>query len=156
MNAEIREMPEYNVAYIRKLGAYCKETCEPTFSELMQWASPRNYVGPGKVLAIYWDNPDVTPAEKCRFDACVIIPQGVVPEGHIYTQTISAGPYAVCHFEVKPENMQQAWEDAFTWFCARGYECNDKPCYKLYHNNAADHAQGKYIFDICIPLKNKG
>ncbi len=155
MNAEIREMPEYNVAYVRKVGPYVKETCEPAFRELMQWASPRNYVGPGKMLAIYWDNPDVTPPERCRFDTCIIIPDGTVPEGQIYVQTISGGPYAVCHFEIKPVSIQQAWEDAFTWLCDSGYECNDRPCYELYHNNAAEHPEGKWIFDICIPLKRK-
>ncbi|WP_019614206.1 AraC family transcriptional regulator [Psychromonas ossibalaenae] len=153
MNAEIKEMPEYNVAYIRKLGLYSKETCEPAFRELMQWAGPRNYTGPGKVLAIYWDNPDVTPVEKCRFDACIVVPEGTVPEGPIFTQTINGGPYAVCHFEMKPDSFQQAWEDAFIWFCDSGYECNDQPCYELYHNTPEEHAEGKCIFDICIPLK---
>ncbi len=155
MNAEVREMPEYNVAYVRKVGPYAKETCEPAFGELMQWAGPRNYMEPGKILAIYWDNPDVTPPEKCRFDACVIVPGGTDPEGQIYIQTISGGPYAVCHFEIKPDSFQQAWEEAFAWLCDSGYECNDKPCYELYHNNAAEHPEDKCIFDICIPLKCK-
>jgi AraC family transcriptional regulator len=155
MNAEVKKMPEYTVAYIRKVGPYSKETCEPAFVELMQWAGPRNYIGPGKVLAIYWDNPDVTPPEKCRFDACIIVPDKTVPEGQIYIQTISGGPYAVCHFEIKPDNIQQAWNDAFAWLCDSGYECKDEPCYELYHNNAAEHPEGKWIFDICIPLTSK-
>lgn len=153
MNTEVREMPEYNVAYVRKVGPYAKETCEPAFGELMQWAGPRNYVGPEKVLGIYWDNPEVTPPEKCRFDACIIVPEGTVPEGSINIQTISGGPYGVCHFEIKSDSFQQAWEDAFAWLCSSGYECNDKPCYELYHNNAEEHPEGKWIFDICIPLK---
>lgn len=153
VNAEVREMPEFNVAYVRKVGPYTGETCEPAFTELMQWAAPRNYLGPGKLLAIYWDNPEVTPAERCRFDTCIIVPCGTVPEGQVCIQTISGGPYAVCHFEVMPDSIQQAWEDAFIWICGSGYECNDTPCYELYHNNAAEHPEGKWILDICIPLK---
>ncbi|WP_037028286.1 AraC family transcriptional regulator [Psychromonas aquimarina] len=153
MNAEIKEMPEYNVAYIRKVGSYGRETCEPAFVELMKWAGPRNYAGPGKVLSIFWDNPEVTPAEKCRFDACIVIPEGTVPEGQIAVQSVCGGPYAVCHFEVITDNIQQAWEEAFAWFCTSGYECDDKPCYELYHNNPEEHPEGKCIFDICIPLK---
>ena len=155
VNAEVREMPEYNVAYVRKVGPYVRETCEPAFAELLQWAGPRNYLGPGKMFAIYWDNPDVTPPEKCRFNTCIIVPEGIVPEGHVFTQTISGGPYAVCHFEIKPDSIQQAWEDAFVWICGSGYECNDTPCYEIYHNNAAEHPEGKWILDICIPLKHK-
>ena len=155
MNAEVKEMPEYNVAYVRKLGPYGKETCEQAFGELMQWAGPRGYIGSGPMLGVYWDNPDVTPPEKCRVDACITVPQGTSSEGQIGIQTISGGSYAVCHFEIGPDSFQQCWEDAFAWLVNSGYECHDKPCYELYHNNAADHPEGKWIFDICIPLRRK-
>ena len=155
MNAEVKEMPEYCVAYVRKMGAYGKETCEQAFIELMQWAGPRGYLASGAMLGLYWDNPEVTLPDKCRTDACISVPVGTVPEGQIGLQTISGGPYAVCHFEIKTDSFQQAWEDAFTWLVNGGYECADLPCYELYHNNAEDHPEGKWIFDICIPLKRK-
>lgn len=154
INAEVREIPEYNVAYVRTIGPYMNETCEPALRMLIQWAGPRNYLGPGKVLTIYWDNPNVTPPEKCRFDAGIVVPDGAVPEGQVYIQTMHGGPYAVCHFEIKsPDSIQKAWEDAFTWLYDSGYECRNTQCYERYHNNAAEHPQGKWILDICIPLK---
>ena len=154
MKAEVKEMPEYNVAYVRKLGAYSKATCEQAFTELAQWAGPKGYMASGAVLMLYWDNPEVTSPEKCRIDACVSVPQGTAVEGQIAMQTIKGGPYGVCHFEIKTDSFQQAWDDAFTWLVDSGYECGDKPCYELYHNNAADDPEGKWIFDICIPLKS--
>jgi AraC family transcriptional regulator len=154
MNAEVREMPEYNVAYVRKMGPYGKDTCEQAFGELVQWAGPKGYLASGVMLAVYWDNPDVTSPEKCRVDACVSVPQGTVPERQIALQTIKGGSYGVCHFEIQSDSFQQAWDDAFTWLVNSGYECGDKPCYELYHKSAADHPEGKWIFDICIPLKS--
>ena len=155
MNAEVREMPEYHVAYVRKMGPYGKQTCEQAFGELMQWAGPRGHFGSGVVLGLYWDNPDVTPPEKCRIDACISVPHGTATEGPICIQTIQGGPYAVCRFEIQGDSFQQAWEDAFRWLVNSGYECDEKPCYELYHNDAADHPEGNWIFDICIPLKRK-
>jgi len=155
MEAEVKEMPELHVAYVRKIGPYGKETCEQAFCELMQWAGPRGYVGSGPMLGVYWDNPEVTPPEKCRVDACVGVPEGTATEGSVALQTISGGPYGVCHFELTADNFQQAWEDAFAWIVSTGQECDDKPCYEVYHNNAAEHPEGKWIFDICIPLKAK-
>jgi len=155
MNTEIKDMPECEVAYIRKIGPYGKETCEPAFIELMEYAGPRNIIGPGKMLAIYWDNPEVTPPEKCRFDACIMVPDGSAPEGRICIQKIHGGPYAVHHAEVKAEEIQQAWQDAFVWLCSSGLEANDGPCFELYQNNAMEHPEGKWMIDICIPLKNK-
>lgn len=153
MKAEVREMPEYNVAYVRKMGPYGKDTCEQAFAELAQWAGPRGYLASGVMLAVYWDNPDVTSPEKCRVDACVSIPHAIVSERQIALQIIKGGLYGVCHFEIQSDSFQQAWDDAFAWLVNSGYECGDKPCYELYHNNAADHPEGKWIFDICIPLK---
>lgn len=156
MNAEVREMPEYHVAYVRKIGPYNKETCEEAFGEMMQWAGPRGYLASGVMLGVYWDNPEVTPPEKCRIDACVSVPRGTMPEGQVGIQIINGGPYAVCHFEIEAQSFQQSWEDAFAWLVTSGYECDDRPCYELYHNtSAAEHPEGKWIFDICIPLKSK-
>jgi AraC family transcriptional regulator len=153
MNAKVKEMPVYNVAYVRKMGAYGKETCEQAFGELMQWAGPRGYLNSGVVLGVYWDNPEVTPPEKCRVDACVSVPEGTIPDAPLDTQTISGGPHAVCHFEIQADSYQKAWDEAFAWLVSNGHECEDRPCYELCHNNAADHPEGKSIFDICIPLK---
>ncbi len=153
MNAEVKEMPEYDVAYVRKMGPYGKETCEEAFAELTRWAGPRGYLASGVMLLVYWDNPDVTPPEKCRVDACVSVPKGTAPGGQIALQTIKGGPYGVCHFEIQSDSFQEAWDDAFTWLVNSGYECAEKPCYERYHKDAKDHPEGKWIFDICIPLK---
>ena len=155
VDAEVKEMPDFHVAFVRKLGPYCKETCEPAFGELMQWAQPNGYVGSGPMLGVYWDNPEVTPPEKCRVDACICVPEGTKPDSPVGIQVISGGPYAVCHFEVATDDFSQAWEDAFKWLVSGGYECDDRPCYELYHNCADEHPEGKWIFDICIPLKRK-
>ena len=153
MEGSIQEMPAYRVAYVRKLGAYGHETCEKAFGELMAWAGPRGYLESGTVLGVYWDNPEVTPPDKCRTDACISLPEGTEPDGGLGLQTLRGGPYAVCRFEIADTDFQKAWQEAFTWFMEKGYACDDGPCYERYHNNPGDHPEGKWIVDICIPLK---
>ncbi|MGE4488869.1 MAG: GyrI-like domain-containing protein [Kiritimatiellales bacterium] len=154
MNAEVKEMPSYTVAYVRKVGPYGKETCGQGFRELTQWAGPRGFFGSGSVFGLYWDNPEVTSPERCRFDACISVPEGTSVEGVISLQTITGGPYAVCHFETGAAGFQKAWEDAFSWLVNSGYECAEQPCYELYHNDGTESPDGIWIFDICIPLKS--
>ncbi|MBN2385086.1 GyrI-like domain-containing protein [bacterium] len=120
----------------------------------MRWAGPKGHLASGTMLGLYWDNPEVTPSDKCRIDACVSVPHGTSTEGKVGIQTISGGPYAVCHFEIETDSFQKAWEDAFAWLVHSGYECADKPCYERYHNTADEHPEGKWDFDICIPLKS--
>jgi AraC family transcriptional regulator len=154
MQAEVREMPEYHVAYLRKMGPYNQQTCEQAFGELMQWAGPRGLVQPGTALMVYWDNPEVTPPDRCRIDACVSVPKGTTVDGAIGTQILRGGPYAVVNFKIASDGFQRAWEDAFAWLVDSGHECADKPCYELYHNNAEEHPDGLWNVDICIPLKS--
>ena len=153
MNVQIKEMPEYHVAYVRKMGPYGMEICEQAFGELMRWASPTGHLKSGVMIGVYWDNPEVTPPEKCRVDACISIPRGTIPEAPIDIQTISGGPYTVCHCEIPFDGFQRAWEDTFAWLVESGHECDDRPCYERYYNNPSDDPAGKWIVDICIPLK---
>jgi AraC family transcriptional regulator len=154
INAEVKEMPERTVAYIRKMGAYGKEIAEQAFAELMQWAGPRDLVDKATTLGVYWDHPEVTPPEKCRIDACIEVPQGTKIDGPVDLQTISGGKYVTCRFEVTTDNFQQAWDDSFAHVVSKGYELGETPCYELYHNNGAEDPDGKWIFDICLPLKS--
>ncbi len=155
MKAEIKELPDFNVVFVRKLGPYGKEVCEQAVGELMQWAGPKGFAATGTLLFVYWDNPEVTPPEKCRTDACLTVPAGTQHSGQVGVQCIPGGPHAVCRFEIAADGFQRAWEEAFAWFVNGGYECDDRPCFERYHNNAAQHPEGKWIFDICIPLKRK-
>ena len=153
MNVQIKEMPEYHVAYVRKMGPYGMVICEQAFAELMRWTGPTGHLKSGVMIGVYWDNPEVTPPEKCRVDACISIPRGTVPEAPIDIQTISGGPYTVCHCEIPFDGFQRAWEDTFAWLVDSGHECDDRPCYERYYNNPSDDPEGKWIVDICIPLK---
>jgi AraC family transcriptional regulator len=153
MNVDVKEMPDYHVAYVRKMGPYGAEICEQAFSELTQWAGPRGYLKSGVMIGVYWDNPEVTPPEKCRVDACISLPEGATPEAPIDIQTISGGPYSVCHCEIPIDGFQQAWEDTFAWLVDSGHECDDRPCYERYYNNPSADPDGRWIVDICIPLK---
>lgn len=151
MHVEIRDLPKTTVAYVRKIGPYGKKTCESAFHEMMQWAIPHGYQQ-AQTFLVYWDNPEVTPAEKCRVDACVEVPHGTIPDGHVGIQHLGGGAYAICHVKIQADSFQKAWEDAFAWLVHEGYECADSPCFERYHATC-NPAQNHWVLDICIPLK---
>ncbi len=153
MNAAIREMPDYLVAYVRRIGPYGKETCGDAFDALMQWAGPRGLIGTAPVFGVYWDNPGVTSPEHCRLDACVQVPEGTAVDGHVGLQVIAGGRYAVCGFSITGDEFPRIWDEAFAWLVSSGHQCADRPCYELYHNNGQTAPDGKWIVDICIPLQ---
>lgn len=153
MNVEIEQMPERRVAYVRSIGAYGPENCGAAFCQLMQWAGPRGLTG-NTQLGIAWDNPDVTPPEKCRYDACVELAEGQLADGPASEQTLPPGQYAVYHAEVVNNDFATAWQAMFAdWLPGSGYQPGAGPCFERYLSNGSDHPEGRWQVDICVPVQ---
>ena len=157
-NVEVKDMPELNVAYIRHIGPYKgdQELFSRLFNKLMSWAGPRGLLRfpETKVMALYHDNPDITDESQLRTDACITVPEDTQVDGEIGKANIPAGKYAVAHFEITPDQYQDAWNAVYGgWLPESGYQPEDGPCYELYLNDPKEHPEGKHIVDICIPVK---
>ncbi|MCP4021607.1 MAG: helix-turn-helix domain-containing protein [Desulfobacteraceae bacterium] len=154
LNVEIKKMPEYQVAYVRKLCNYDNKTHQKAYKELKRWANPRGYDESGIIFGLYWDNPDVTPQGKYRMDICISVPRGTVPEGQLGIQTIKGGLHAVCHVDIVTGDFQEPWDNTFQWIVDKGYELEDRPKYQIFRTTSADHPKGGWTVDICVPLKS--
>lgn len=153
MNITLKELPDYHVAYIRRLGPYGPEISE-TFERLAQWAGPRELLANGQMISAYWDNPEITPPEKCRTDACVTVAKEIKVQGEIALQTLPGGKFAVYHVELADDEFEQAWKDLYhKWMPDSGFQPEDKPSMELYYNNPEDHPEKKWVTDICVPVK---
>jgi len=150
--AQITQLSARRVAYMRRFGPYGKETCQQTHQDLLASLPARTPSQPAGTLCIYWDAPEITSASRCRTDVAVEIGSAEKTGRGIAVQTLQGGTYAVCKFAVFDEQLEQAWEWAFTWIAALGFIKSDKPCYEYYYNET-DVSQNYYVFDICIPLQ---
>ena len=107
-----------------------------------------------KFITIYHDNPDITDETKLRTDVCLTVPAYTQVDGEIGKAKIPAGKYAVAHFEITPDQYQDAWNAVYGgWLPESGYQPDDGPCYELYLNNPKEHPEGKHIVDICVLVK---
>lgn len=154
MNIEVKEMPAFHVAGIRQVGAYSQ--IGRAFERLFAWAGPAGMLGPNTTtLGVYWDEPESTPEAELRADACVTVAEGTAIESsEVTTQVIPGGKYAVCRVEVQHDEFQQAWDAIFSeWLPTSGYEYEPRVCYEIYLNNGMADPAGKWILDICVPVK---
>jgi AraC family transcriptional regulator len=157
-NVEVKDMPELHVAYVRHIGPYKgdQELFGRLFNKLMAWAGPRGLLRfpETKIMAIYHDNPDITDESRLRTDACITVPEDTQVEGEIGKAKIPAGKYAVAHFEITPDQYQEAWNAIYGgWLPESGYQPEDGPCYEVYLSDPKQHPEGKHVVDICVPLK---
>lgn len=157
-NVEVKEIPEFHVAYVRHIGPYKgdQELFARLFNRLASWAGPRGLLRfpETKILCIYHDNPDITDESKLRTDCCISVPEDTNVEGEIGKMTIPAGKYAIAHFEIDPDRFQDAWDAVYGgWLPESGYQPADGLCYELCIGDPKQHPEGKFVVDICIPVK---
>lgn len=157
-NVEVKEMPEMHIAYLRHIGPYKGDQAlfGRLFNKLMTWAGPRGLLTSPetKVLTIYHDNPEITDESRLRTDACITVPADTKVDGEIGKSTLPAGKYAIAHFELSPDQYQEAWNTVYGgWLPTSGYQPTDGPVYELYLNQPKDHPEGKHVVDICVPVK---
>lgn len=150
-SVDIREMPEAMAASVRRIGIDA-ESCAGAFIDLLTWAREHGIAGAGPLLAMYWDNPDITPLDKCRFDCCLPITAEISPSDSVFLQGIGGGVWAFCRFETRADGFKASWESAFRWLVESGYECRPLPCCELYYNDAREHPEAAWVYDIAIPL----
>ncbi len=153
-SVEAKWLPELHVAYVRHTGPY--PLIGQAFARLMRWAEPRGLLRfpETQVLAIYYENPDITPQDKLRSDACITIPQGVPPEGDVGVSDVPGGLFAVAHVEIDASQYGEAWDRLLAdWMPRSGYVPDDRLCYELYLNRPDAHPKNLHILDICEPIR---
>ncbi|MCG8476937.1 MAG: AraC family transcriptional regulator, partial [Cytophagales bacterium] len=110
---EVKVLPTMTVAYVRHVGPYKGDAVlfERLYGKLTAWAEPRGLmVLPGvKTLTMAHDDPNVTPEEKQRISACLVVPEDTKVEGEIGKMKIEGGSYAVGRFVVAPDEFEKAW-----------------------------------------------
>ena len=150
---EVMERPPLAVAYVRHIGAF--QGVAQAFQKLMQWAGPRGLIRfpETQMLAIYHDSPHITETDKLRSDACITVPPDTKVEGEIGKTDIPGGLYAVAHAEIAPTEFGQAWDALMDWLAGSGYQPDDRLCYEMYLNDPRSHPEGKFIIDICEPIR---
>ncbi len=154
-SAEVKQLPERNVACIRHVGLYSEigQAIEKIFS----WAGPKGLIRFPKteMLAVYYDDPKSVAQADLRSDACITVPEGTQPDGEVRTMKIPGGLFAVAHVEIDVSEYGEAWDRLFgEWIPANGYVPDEnRLCYELYLNDPAEHPDKKHIVDICEPVR---
>jgi len=141
--------PQRTIAYVRVVGPY-GENYEPAVQKLYLWAGAKGVTG--ECLFIYHDNPDITPADKCRTDIALVVPDEIKPSNGIEVTTVPAGSYAVLRktVEEKPQ-YGQFWNQLIEETVAQGIELDERPCFELYH--AYDQQTGRADVSFCEAIK---
>ncbi|MFC9712445.1 GyrI-like domain-containing protein [Paenibacillus sp. NPDC056933] len=152
----IKELPDYEVAYVRHVGSYLHT--HVAWEKLGRWASEQG-ITPNDHYFIGVSLDDGTFVEEwaCRYDACVTLPRGfekLPHQGQVEFKTLSGGMYAVYPFYDTIDHFVLAYESVFgLWLPNSEYDADDRPSLEFCMNDPAKDEQGKCKIDLCIPIK---
>lgn len=128
MNYEIKQEDKRTVAGFHLVGPW-EQTVKQGFEQLMMWVQNKNIIA-REWLAVYYDNPDETPAEKLRCDTVVSVAR------------------------VTGDDFAKPWYQFFNSLLQDGaYEIASKPCFEVYLNNGAE--EGYWDIEMYVAVQPK-
>lgn len=154
MQVEVIDLPAVRVACQRRIGpygpgigAFWRDTMAPWMQSHGLMEQPCYGVG--------LDDPALAPPDKCRYDACVMVPDSFQASGQTAIAVLPGGRYAVARFKGLPATIAAAWTTLTReWLPASGLQCDERPCFERFDAvTALDPATGEFSCDICIPVR---
>ena len=97
MQIEIRERPACRVAYVRRVGPYGEVGA--AWQALMKWGWTKMMFGKPETFGLCFDDPEVTPAERVRYEACMVVDENARVKGDVRARAMAGGRYAVAVHE---------------------------------------------------------
>ncbi len=154
MQPRIVDRKPTQVIYVRRTGPYA-QAAGAAWQEVCQFAFPRQLVQQdAEMIGISYDDPEVTAADKLRYEACISVAQAVKPEGAVGVQTIAGGKYAVFLHQGPYDQLSETYRGIFgQWLPASGTALRDSPCLEIYLNDPQRTKPENLKTDICIPIQ---
>jgi len=134
MEPEIVEMPTMSSYYIRHSGYDIG--IKKTWQKLYTWVL-NNKIENYKQIALYHNNPTITPLYSCQYIAC-IVPQSTekISNDKLPQFTIAKGTYAKFDLSGEYGDVLKFIHWVYhEWLPQSGYETTTKPSYAMYHKN---------------------
>ncbi|HEX6020291.1 MAG TPA: GyrI-like domain-containing protein, partial [Burkholderiaceae bacterium] len=107
-----------------------------------------------RAFGISHDDPSITEAALCRYDACVEVDDHYRPSGTALVTTLPGGRYAEMPFEGTSADIATAWARLLRdWLPGSRMQLDGRPCFEHYPGDAGyDAASGVFGCRICIPV----
>lgn len=155
MNIRVTAMPVQHVAYMRYVGPYGPHGIPELWQRFVTWLESRDLLAGSVRLGVAHDDPSVTAPEKCRYDACVVVPPDFQPDRRVNVVDIPGGRYAVADFLGTAREIEGVWDRVFgAWLPASGFEPDDRPCFELYRGNPnVDGKPGTFRCELYLPVR---
>lgn len=153
-NITIEQRPAMRGVGIRHVGPY--QEVGLCFEELSGWVGQRGLFGPSTVVfGMSYDDPEITPHDKLRFDACIAVADGAEFEldGVVQAVEVPAGEYVTMLHEGPYTRLVDTYKKLVgEWLPASRREILHSPSLELYLNDPCIVEEDELQTLVCFAL----
>lgn len=152
LKVRFEQLPEMRVAFARHVGSY--DETDEAIERLFRWAGPQGLLNDfAAFFGIAYDDPNVTPPEKLRYDAALEVPETVTPTSDIGIQLLPSRTYAITLHHGSYEALGTTYSRfCGEWLPLSGREVLAAPALEFYLNSPQDTSPSELRTEIYLPV----
>jgi AraC family transcriptional regulator len=144
------------IAYVRHVGPYAQ--VGDAWGSLMKWGWKKMMFRPAETFGLSYDDPDVTPAEQLRYEACMVVKPGTKVKAPVELKDIPGGTYAVVMHEGAYEGFAETYAKLIGRICSgpingRQWQLGDPPALEKYLNDPRKTKPEDLRTEVWLPVK---
>ena len=153
MDVTVKRIPERRVAFVRHIGPY--DQCGKAWGALCARLGAEGRLGPDtRFIGLSHDDPDVTPPEKLRYDACATVGDDFEPSGEIGVQTVGGRVYAVAVHKGPYERLSETYAELCgQWIPRHDRAMRAEPSLEIYLNDAQSTPPEELLTEVHLPIE---
>jgi AraC family transcriptional regulator len=148
----LRNLPARRVAYIRVHRPYEGDHVQQAAARLFAWAQCRGLEN-GQWLGYQWEDPEIVPLGKCRYDVAVEVPDNTLAEGEVSINVFPACLVAEMEISGSIELELRALDWLYlTWLPSSGYAPAHQPGFEVWKGRPFAHGTEHFEIRLQLPV----
>jgi AraC family transcriptional regulator len=156
----VRRLEPMNLAYVWHLKGY-RHGVADSFRRIQSWMRARELLSESsRYIGVNFDNPDVTPEQRCRMLAAISLPAGVAPESlkpvgqlPVGFTTLAGGLHACWDYQGDGRDMRDGYYQFYGhWLPDSGFVPADAPGFMVSRRAPALDDEAAIDCTICVPV----
>jgi AraC family transcriptional regulator len=153
MKVKVTSLSARRVLAVAHRGPY--NAVSESFAKLDAIVRPSGLLAHGSLglVAIFHDDPEVTPASELRADVGLLVPDDVPKPKGLRAYTIPAGLYAKTMHQGPYQTLGDTWGRLMgPWLVQSGYRVGRGPAYECYLNTPGNASPGELKTELCLSI----
>jgi AraC family transcriptional regulator len=152
---KVEQRPAMHLAVFRGRRGYEPASIAQVWMKMFQWAGLNGLsTEPPNLVAISVDDPIITPPQKCRYFAGLVVSAEIKNRQGVNFMDYPRHLCAVCRLACSAEQIQPAYHTLYRqWLPDSGFCMDELPPYEVYFDAPDYHPESPYVFDLCVPIQ---